>query len=537
MVMKKIQDILYGGILTLFMIMIVGILALVFVFHPQIDYLCKKEFILSNITMLLLIIFGVFIFVGLLKITSRYSIIKSLLFNRSSIRWAVFFLFLIQIYISYNIYFDTMWDSGLIVENARMIAEGKTDILANSYFSMYPNNIFLVWFYSMIFKLNLAFGIFAAADDLMSIIFIQCLLSSFTGYLVWVCTKRSTNNGLIAWFALLIYVILVGISPWMTIPYSDACGIIFPVSIFYLYQINVAGIKSYMKWGGIALLSYWGYRIKPQIIIIFIAIIIVELLKGLTKKFTKEEIKKYLLMVCILGAVIFLSSGLYSIIEKDTGIKIDKNGQFTLTHFAMMGLNYDTDGTFYDMDVYYSESFPTVAERQAGNLKVIKQRIAEYGFGKVLNHTARKLLVTYGDGTFAWGNEGGFYYKLHDDKNNVVSPFLKSIYYNNGKYFKVYSTVLQFVWIFVLVGLTGVVFFFKSNIQKNSKVLVLILSLIGLTLFEVLFEARARYLYTYVPCFIILAVLGWRNYIRFILVKLKTKVKGSLKGSVNNETT
>lgn len=34
------------------------------------------------------------------------------------------------------------------------------------------------------------------------------------------------------------------------------------------------------------------------------------------------------------------------------------------------------------------------------------------------------------------------------------------------------------------------------------------LAIIGLTIFELIFEARARYLYTYVPLYIILAAAG-----------------------------
>ena len=42
---------------------------------------------------------------------------------------------------------------------------------------------------------------------------------------------------------------------------------------------------------------------------------------------------------------------------------------------------------------------------------------------------------------------------------------------------------------------------------------VLMVSIIGLTLFEILFEARARYLYTYVPLFILIALKGMDEWI------------------------
>lgn len=38
--------------------------------------------------------------------------------------------------------------------------------------------------------------------------------------------------------------------------------------------------------------------------------------------------------------------------------------------------------------------------------------------------------------------------------------------------------------------------------------IIVMLAIIGLTIFELIFEARARYLYTYVPLYIILAAAG-----------------------------
>ena len=53
----------------------------------------------------------------------------------------------------------------------------------------------------------------------------------------------------------------------------------------------------------------------------------------------------------------------------------------------------------------------------------------------------------------------------------------------------------------------------------NEAVLVIALSIIGLTMFETLFEPRARYFYIYVPFYVILAPIGLRN----VLEKFKSK--------------
>ena len=79
-----------------------------------------------------------------------------------------------------------------------------------------------------------------------------------------------------AWLAWILYAGLILTSPWVVVPYSDSVGLFMPLSIFYLY-ISMKGDKcDIIRWMGIALLSYWGFRVKPQILIVAIAIIIIE---------------------------------------------------------------------------------------------------------------------------------------------------------------------------------------------------------------------------------------------------------------------
>ena len=67
------------------------------------------------------------------------------------------------------------------------------------------------------------------------------------------------------------------------------------------------------------------------------------------------------------------------------------------------------------------------------------------------------------------------------------------------------------VWLFVMAASMGILGLLKEK-GKMGISWVPAVALFGLCLFEWLFEARARYLYTYVPIFILVAVLGW-NYI------------------------
>ena len=81
-----------------------------------------------------------------------------------------------------------------------------------------------------------------------------------------------------------------------------------------------------------------------------------------------------------------------------------------------------------------------------------------------------------------------------------------------------FKYITQGAWLFVLFCLSLNGFLKKKYLNDNIR--VLFLALIGLFIFESIFEARARYLYTYVPIFIVTAMLG----LKALIDKFKNKV-------------
>ena len=129
------------------------------------------------------------------------------------------------------------------------------------------------------------------------------------------------------------------------------------------------------------------------------------------------------------------------------------------------------------------------------------------------------LIANYYDGTFCWAGEGEFFVKVLDEKNLPGCKLLRGLYYTKnhsdvGKYYPVWSNFEQMLWLSIII-LNFISVFVRKDISTN----VLMLGIIGLSLFELLFEARARYLYIYVPLYIILAIYG----ISFINQKISTK--------------
>lgn len=511
-------------------VLLIGTILIICLFGANKFYACRRIFEYSNIQ---------YLFIGILWISCIF-----FLFNYSinikqrdkmnhfmMIINLIFFIFISIL--SYHYYFYTGWDVGIaIIPNAEHIAYNEFFKIDNNYFSRYPNNILLVFLFSLIIKVAALLNI---SNYYMCLIVFQCAIFALVGFLVYKISDMIFENksfSLLAWF---LYICLIGFSPWVVIPYSDSIGLLFPTTILYIYlRLDKSGFYSNKLVFLLVVVSYLGFKIKPQVGIVMIAITIIcclrivelvrnckknntdNLMKSKRKKIQEENKKRlqknktYIQIVIastlglFMGNVILVSAVYYC------HIKIDENMTFGVSHFMMMGLNEETLGIYNEDDVAFSANFFTKKERDTANINVIKNRIIEYGFKNVISIIHAKILTNYNDGTFAWGYEGGFFEKYFSKGNVFLQSVTQKFYYDEGKYYSNYINFMQMNWILVLFFN---IFIFFCKIEDNT-FKVMMLSIIGLTLFEVLFEARARYLFTYIPFYIILATIGFRELIK-----------------------
>ncbi len=492
------------------------ILFLLVCFAGNVNYMGKREFVLSYGIILLLGMVFVLV-VAMVYIRHRNAVDR---FTNRMPRCAICILscvlFFIQLIVFYNIYFETGWDSGYVVSIARRIAAGEEGFTA-WYFGRYPNNFFLVWFYGFVFRIMSWLGL--GAWDGFAIVTLQCALSCLCGYLLYKFIADFANNtvAIAAWF---IFAVHIGLSPWMVVLYSDPLALCFPMILLRLYQLTGNGRFVWLKWVGIGIFSYIGYKVKPQIAIVFIAIILIETI-GFIQKVNKKTVQSFLGKLCTCGvgglAVMLLFTRL---LLPSLPFIYNNETAFGIPHYFMMGLNTTSQGGYAQDDVDFSNSFYTVEVRNVQNLRIAAQRLRTLGLKGLTVQYARKVLINYGDGTYAWSGEGTFYQTMFEDRNSVLSPALKNIYYRDGTMHPQFQFVQQFIWFILLAGSVGVgLFFFRNRTFPSG--LVVPLALMGLTVFITVFEARARYLFAFSPFFIIAGALGWigiaqtvRNLIR-----------------------
>ena len=413
-------------------------------------------------------------------------------------------LLFVQIIMIYFYYFRTGWDSYLIIDASYLLSENvKLQDWTNDYFSYYPNNIFITILFSKIIFLCKIIGV--ADYSYFVILVFQAILNIFTGFLVFNVIRKITQNINLSVFGYIFYVLLVGLSPWVSIPYSDSTALIIPVLMLYLHtNIDKEGFKIV----GLSFLGVLGYMIKPQTAILFISIFLVSIL-FIRLRYIKKTLK-YLSIALIL---ILISYFFIVIFMSNNNITVNRELEISYPHFVKMGLNNVTNGGYLSDDAGKSMSFKSTKERKEENIEIIKERLSEYGIDGLLKHQIKKTLVTYNDGTFAWSQEGNFYWEIKEEKSRI-ERFFRNIYYESGSNHSIFKYIVQGAWLIILSIQTLTIFIKRENMDNSMR--VVLLSLIGLFVFESIFEARARYLYTYVPIFIVSGMIGLNEFLNWM---------------------
>ena len=417
-------------------------------------------------------------------------------------------LLLVQVVLSYFIIFQASWDVASVWYGAHWVAMGDSDGIQqmSEYFSIYPNNLLLTYFFSRILKLNIALGSPISNGGLL-LSWVQCLFIDMAGVLLYKCGKRFVSKRLcMAGYA--VYVVLIGLSGWIVLPYSDGIGALFPVLLLYLYlryreAVNLRDELIYIAL--IVIIAVIAFHIKPYTVIVLIAVILIQCVKlcGRIKNF--KEFWKRALLKCVDATLICaVSMCLIKSMTHSMGFEIDDQREMTVSHYLMMGANVETWGGFSDSDLAFGSELSNKSDREKAELSEFANRIQEMGVRGYVKLFLHKASQNFLDGTFGWGCTESFYSEIYPSRGES-SSILRSWYYGIGDLYQYNAVIRQFIWIVVLI-LSGSAAIGRRGYSENEKVLVL--AVLGLMLYLQIFESHARYVFVFVPFFLILAAIG-----------------------------
>lgn len=378
-----------------------------------------------------------------------------------------------------------------VLSQADQLAAGNFH-WTTTYFWRYPNNVPITYF--LYLWLNLTQTLFSTNLALWILSFL--ILNSFillTLKLAWQLSKRkSLIIGLTAFFVLTPF----SYTYYLQVFYTDLPNFLLLLLIFdYLFKWDSFNKSQQVITSiSIFLLACIAYLLKPNIIILIPAILILWLLLLI-----KKQLKKQLLIpstIIILGLTLGLTAtnGIYQL----SNFKENKSFEFPKTSWIAMGLNEKYRGTYASEDVTKEVKLKNEAQRQTYDKALIAARIKKLGFSGLIKLWIQKLAILLNVGDIQNWYNGGY--------RNAPGWYQK-----HAQFFaKVSIITYSASCISIFAAVIARLFRYKLNLKKyKDQILLLsILTILGYLAFHtLLWESEPRYGQVILPMLFILLTL------------------------------
>ncbi|MGW9403884.1 hypothetical protein ACWGQ2_07935 [Arthrobacter sp. NPDC055585] len=405
------------------------------------------------------------------------------------------------------------WDAAAVYYSAGELAESDVpDDSTRSYFQINPNNLLLMLLLSRYL---------AAAEDLGSgdlrqstaylnaaVLFLGMLLTYAAAALLG--GRRAARLTLVPSFVLIVF------SPWLPVFYSDTAGLLFTVLILCLVLLaarcRLPG--RVLLWAAAGAVSAVGYGIKPTVLIVLTAASLVALF-SLRRETWRRDLTAALLSVAAAGGAF---AGTHAAVDSWTrsfGVLADDGSanDYALppTHFLKVGAQQypgphgDYYGAYNEQDRSSTLAVSGGTERFDAALQAYLDRVKDMGPAGYAGFLNAKLRWITGDGSFfSWGegNMGPDSFIAGDPLSRTIQDF-----FGPGRPgFSLLLSVWQGTW-FLLLALCGAGLFLRGPPLDGRGTATVRLALAGLFVFLMFSEGRARFLYLYVPFFLVLGSL------------------------------
>lgn len=375
------------------------------------------------------------------------------------------------------------WDVYAVTKAARAFAGQAWHNI--EYFARYPNNIAITLFFSAVFYVtDKLFGTMPIELLVfMNIIAIDlAVLLAVKTLAVLRGERTACRGGLLA-------VILSPLYLYVPIPYTDTFSMPLISLILYLSVLLLHRSESMKRWqkglltGGLGGLLMLSIRVKGSVAVLAVACVI-----GIVLRFRFRAMIKY--MGCLAAGLLAVSV-IYSAVVDATGFvpkeAYDKY-QFPAAHWIMMGMH--GRGSYDRTDVDFTISFPTYAERNQAVLSRIREQTEEMGAVGLIRQA-------YGKASGYGWNHGTFFAEryLGDVGDEPVSrSFVHEIILSEGRYFPIWKTVTQAIWLLIF-GFAVIGMFAGFSARSLSPgLLMLQITMLGFMLFFMLWETHPRYI-------------------------------------------
>ncbi|MCF6165370.1 hypothetical protein LROSL1_0911 [Furfurilactobacillus rossiae] len=365
------------------------------------------------------------------------------------------------------------------------------------YFTKFPNNVNTSIVYSWILKgLSILFP--GKLDVAVPILLILLLDGALFLLLTVIEKKKGVKSGLIF---LMISFPLLPLYMMMLSFYTDGLVVSFAIYAIFFFHKYTDFSEENLRWFFFAIACIFlaiGFFIKPNIVLMLIALVVASLLSFRRGDLTKGNLQEALIRILIIAAVVFVEVVSSASIQKSYRFTKNPEVQQSSIEFVLMGIKPGTDGQLDANDMGDAAQFTNIkslAKRQKAEEKVISERIDQMGPTGLIEHFWRKFNFVFGRGTMDADSSG----------LQATHPWVQS---RLSVFMFLWDNVTQVSYIIVMLGLA---IFGLTEIKRKSSFVNLFVSLscLGVILFHTfIWEAESRYAFIVLPFMLFLSAQG-----------------------------
>ena len=404
------------------------------------------------------------------------------------------------------------WDYSWTTYTGALIGSYQPlDSVVTEYFASYPYQLNVSYFLGLFMRI---FG-----PTMMGAYITNFIMIAVSVVGAW-AVARDVGDDSTALTVMLLAVLTMALYLYMPIAYSDTLSMPFPIWSFFfanraMHSEKYKGWQRFVFFAIAGILGGIGYFIKPMAAIMLVALALESLIVVKKPVFQLEGKKLKRLVTRVMPAIVMAAFCLFSYFGIRTVMhwdgypdQFDYNYSRPNTHWIMMGLNKPesmggTDegwGGYSRYDDNFTKSYLGYDAKKEANLKVIKQRLENYGLGGYLSFLYKKLEYTWAD--------GAYYVPVKLERSPVRITALHQYVLDGGNntVFRTFTQTVHFITMLMIA-----VNSFCRWKKKDTRTRALELSLLGLIFFLMVWETRSRYVVMYIPVLLVVAAkgLGW----------------------------
>ena len=420
----------------------------------------------------------------------------------------------VQLQVGWAVRTPPGWDASVVAGIAERMALGLPDDPSHQFYvASYPNNGFIIAVLHVWDRLSIATGHL----DLWSTGVVLNSLAMTGAVALTYLAARRMGGPVTAYVTLALSAVFIAVSPWIPVTYSDTLTMPFPAAVLYLFSLERTRTRTGARaalWAAMAALTMVGYALKPTAVFALAAAALVAVVVGATA--WRRSWRTLAACTAALAVGLVAGSVLVGQLIETQGMPpaADATTQrLDVTHFLKMGAQqqpgYHNDffGAYSEADVNETRETP-LDDRARVNVGRYGERVAAMGPVGYARFLERKAAWTFGDGSFFAWSEG----QMAADPTPflVTDPRSQSLqrwFGLHGERYAATYSVWQGTWLVVLL-LVAAAALARGRTQLAAAPTMARLSLLMLAAFLLLFEARSRYVFLYLPYVLVLAALS-----------------------------